>query len=333
MAATLAEIRARLQAQDNRTGNTGTGGMDKSIYAHWNIDEGQSCLIRFLPDADPKNTFFWQERAMIRLPFSGVKGGENKSVIVQVPCMEMWGETCPVLTEVRPWYKDKSLEPMASKYWKKRSYLMQGFVRENPMEKDETPENPIRRFIFTPQLFGVIKAALLDPELEEMPTHYEKGLDFRVSKTTKGGYGDYTTSKWARKESSLTQLEHEAINKFGLFNLADFMPKKPTDVEVKVIKEMFEASVDGQPFDMDRWGQYFKPAGMSNSAFNAVSDDDSVERTATVPAPASVTTKTVDTEQAAPWNPPAAAPAETVSKPSAQANDILAMIRNRQKSV
>lgn len=327
MGTTLAEIRARLQAQDNRGANNAGGGMDKSIYAHWNIEEGQSCLLRFLPDADPKNTFFWVERAMIKLPFSGVKGGENKNVLVQVPCMEMWGETCPVLTEVRPWYKDKSLEPMASKYWKKRSYIMQGFVRENPLEKDETPENPIRRFIFTPQLFGVIKAALLDPELEEMPTHYDRGLDFRVSKTKKGEWGDYTTSKWARKESALTQLEREAIDKFGLFNLADFMPKKPTDVEVKVIKEMFEASVDGQPYDLDRWGQYFKPSGMGSVGSSTVDEDPPVKTTVTVD-------KTVETAEAAPWKtePVAEASADATAKPSVQANDILAMIRNRQKT-
>jgi hypothetical protein len=327
MATSLAEIRARLQAQETRGGNN--NGADRSVYAHWNIEEGQSCLIRFLPDADAKNTFFWVERAMIRLPFSGVKGGENKNVIVQVPCMEMWGETCPVLTEVRPWYKDKSLEPMASKYWKKRSYLMQGFVRENPMEKDETPENPIRRFVFTPQLFGVIKAALLDPELEEMPTHYERGLDFRVTKTTKGGYGDYTTSKWARKESALTQLEREAIDKHGLFNLNDFMPKKPSAVEVNVIKEMFEASVDGQSFDMDRWGQYFKPAGMSSgSGAAAATDDDSTSAS----APAPVAVKATVTEEAAPWKAEPAASQPEPAKTSVQANDILAMIRNRQKT-
>jgi len=31
------------------------------------------------------------------------------------------------------------------------------------------------------------------------------------------------------------------------------------------MKEMFEASVDGEAFDMERWGQYFKPAGMGGS--------------------------------------------------------------------
>lgn len=329
--ATLAEIRARLQAQENKN-QGGAGGGDRVIYPHWNIEEGQSCLLRFLPDADPKNTFFWVERAMIKLPFPAVKGSvDKKPVNIQVPCMEMWGETCPVLTEVRPWFKDKSLEDQGRKYWKKRSYLMQGFVRENPIDKDETPENPIRRFVISPQLYTLIKAALLDPELEELPTHYDRGLDFRVAKSSKGGYADYNTSKWARKESPLTSVEREAIDRHGLFNLAEALPKKPIAAELKVIQEMFEASMDGQMYDLERWGQYYKPYGIGN-------DDESVAATAraartepAAPAPALAAESSADQ---APWDSAPAEPvtAPTATKPSAQATDILAMIRNRQKN-
>ena len=65
--ASLAEIRARLAASEGNKagGNQSTGG-DNSIYPHWNMEEGASANLRFLPDANPKNTFFWQERAMIR---------------------------------------------------------------------------------------------------------------------------------------------------------------------------------------------------------------------------------------------------------------------------
>ena len=241
--ASLAEIRARLQAAEGNKGGQSTGG-DNSIYPHWNMEEGQSTTLRFLPDANTKNTFFWQERAMIRLPFNGIKGEkDSKQVMVQVPCVEMWGDACPILAEVRTWFKDKSLEDMGRKYWKKRSYIFQGFVRENPLSEDKTPENPIRRFIIGPQIFATIKGALMDPELEELPTDYTHGLDFRMTKTTKGGYADYNTSKWARKESALTEAEQAAIAAHGLFTLADFLPNKPGAAELKVIKEMFEASV------------------------------------------------------------------------------------------
>ena len=335
MATSLAEIRAKLQAQENR----GTGGQsqgDNAIYAHWNIPEGSSAKIRFLPDANPKNDFFWVERLMIRLPFAGIKGqADSKPVVVQVPCVEMYGDACPILAEVRTWFKDPGLEEMGRKYWKKKSYLFQGFVRENPLADDKAPENPIRRFVISPQIFNLIKAALMDPELESMPTDYTAGLDFTVTKTSKGGYADYSTSKWSRKETALTAQEQGAIDSFGLYNLSDFLPKRPGEVELRVIKEMFEASVDGQAYDPDRWSQYFKPSGFQGKGGN-----DDTEITST-PAPVRAATPVAATPAAEdpPFEtdedepPVASAPVQTpAAKPSSQrAEDILAMIRNRAK--
>jgi len=325
--ASLAEIRARLQAAESNKGGQSSGG-DRAIYPHWNMEEGQSAVVRFLPDSNSKNTFFWVERAMIKLPFAGIKGEmDSKQTQVQVPCVEMWGDTCPILSEVRPWFKDKSLEDMGRKYWKKRSYIMQGFVRENPIGDDKTPENPIRRFIIGPQIFQIIKASLMDPDLEELPTDLLRGLDFRMTKTSKGGYADYSTSKWARKESALTDVEQAALEAHGLFDLAGFLPKKPSDVELRVMKEMFEASVDGQPYDLDRWGQYFRPAGVaapagSESESTAAKAPVAQSRPAAVPA-----------EEPAPWDDDEPAAAAPVAKPvsSQKAEDILAMIRSRQQ--
>lgn len=330
--ATLAEIRAKLQAQESRTGGNSTGG-DNAIYAHWNIAEGSTAKVRFLPDGNTKNSFFWAERLMIRLPFAGIKGqSDSKPVIVQVPCVEMYGDQCPVLAEVRGWFKDKSLEEMGRKYWKKKSYLFQGFVHESPLSDDKTPENPIRRFIISPQIFNIIKNALMDPEMENLPTDYQAGLDFTIKKTSKGGYADYSTSSWSRKESALTSAEQAAIDQFGLYNLTDFLPKKPTDVELKVIKEMFEASVDGEAFDMERWGQYFKPAGMGGSG----QATGSAPRAA-APAPAPKAAAPVADEEDAPFDTTPATPVAQESAPAAggdagnRAADIIAMIRKRQQ--
>jgi hypothetical protein len=263
---------------------------------------------------------------MIRLPFAGVKGqADSKPVVVQVPCMEMYGEACPVLAEVRPWFKDPSLEEMGRKYWKKKSYVFQGFVRENALSDDKTPANPIRRFTISPQIFNIIKAALMDPEMEELPTDFGRGLDFQIVKTSKGGYADYSTSKWSRKESALTAEEQAAIDEHGLFNLSDFLPKKPTEADLKVIKEMFEASVDGQPYDAERWGAYYKPYGLDTP--NAAPKADA-ETPATAPAAPAVVAEPVDEDD----TPAPTAPVTAPAAPSSQrAEDILAMIRNRQK--
>ena len=332
--ASLADIRARLQAAEGNKGGQGSqGGGDRSIYPHWNMEEGQSATLRFLPDGNSKNTFFWQERAMIRLPFNGIKGEmESKQVMVQVPCVEMWQEACPILAEVRTWFKDKSLEDMGRKYWKKRSYIFQGFVRENPLSDDKTPENPIRRFIIGPQIFTTIKGALMDPELEELPTDYLRGLDFRISKGAKGGFADYNGSKWARKETALTNVEAAAIEAHGLFNLGDFLPKKPSATELHVIKDMFEASVDGQAYDPDRWGQYYKPPGLNVGSGRAEVDEDA-PRAAARPAPAAARPAPVvaDTDDDVPFDTDPVESPKPATGGSARAEDILAMIRARQK--
>lgn len=325
--ASLAEIRAKLKEQENRTGgNTSTGGGDNAIYPFWNMKEGDQATIRFVPDGNPENTFFWTERLMIKLPFAGIKGEtDSRPVQVQVPCMEMYGESCPILNEVRGWFKDPTLEEMGRKYWKKRSYLFQGFVTDNPLADDTKPENPIRRFIIGPQIFQIIKAALMDPDMEELPTDYTSGVDFRLTKTSKGGYADYSTSNWARRERPLSDAEMKAVNDHGLFNLSDFLPKKPADVEIKILKEMFEASVDGEAYDPDRWSQYFRPAGLAartgdpNTA--ASPNATATSQSAPVSKPAPVV------EDDEPVSAPAAAPAAPAS---GGAQDILAMIRNRQ---
>jgi hypothetical protein len=326
--ATLAEIRAKLQASSQQNTGGSTGG-DNAIYPHWNMPEGSTTSVRFLPDADPNNTFFWIERAMIKLPFAGVKGETNsKPVTVQVPCMEMWGETCPVLTEVRPWFKDKSLEDMGRKYWKKKSYLFQGFVIDSKLQEDKTPENPIRRFIIGSQIFNIVKNALMDAEIEELPTDYVRGLDFKIAKTSKGGYADYSTSTWARRERALAEAEQAAIKQHGLFDLKAFLPKKPGEVELKVIAEMFAASVDGEAYDGDRWGQYFKPAGFGGSGQATGSASTAAPKAAPAAAP-------ID-EDDVPFERAAATPAKAVAseEPKAEGNgsrasDILAMIRSR----
>jgi len=325
--ATLAEIRAKLKEQELKGG--ATGGGDLTIYPFWNLKEGGESTVRFLPDGDSSNTFFWVERAVIKLEFAGIKGEtDNKKASVQVPCMEMYGESCPILNEVRPWFKDPNLEAMGRKYWKKRSYLFQGFVVEDGLKEDTLPENPVRRFIIGPQIFTLIKGALMDPEMEDLPTDVVNGVDFKLIKSSKGGYADYGTSKWSRRSRPLNEKEQAALKEHGLFNLKDFLPKKPTEVELKVIKEMFEASVDGEAFDMERWGQYYKPSGASartgdpmatgrNSDVAVVEDHDDEEEAPKVQPKAALKAVSKNTDES--------------KSTESRAGDILAMIRNRNK--
>jgi hypothetical protein len=93
------------------------------------------------------------------------------------------------------------------------------------------------------------------------------------------------------------------------------------------MKEMFEASVDGEAFDMERWGQYFKPAGMGGSGQATGSGASAPAKAVSAPAKAAQ-------EDEAPFDveaTKASAPAPTGgSEASSRAQDILAKIKARQ---
>lgn len=343
--ATLQEIRAKLAEQEKKTSGGGTVS-DNAIFPFWNIPEGTTSTLRFLPDSDENNTFFWVERAMIKLPFPGIKGAaDTKPTLVQVPCMEMFNEPCPVLAEVRTWFKDPALEDMGRKYWKKRSYIFQGFVVNSTLDEDTTPENPIRRFVINPSVFNIIRSALMNPDMEDLPTDLESGRDFKLTKTTKGQYADYSTSTWSFKARSLGESERSAMDQYGLHNLSDFMPKKPSAEELNIIQEMFKASVDGELYDPERFGQYYKPAGLNVGSNNRAPATPVATATTPVAETTPVATATPVATPVAPTVQPTPEPAKvevtetvtaTASEPATSqgskvsADDILSMIRSRQ---
>jgi hypothetical protein len=341
--ASLADIRAKLAAQENKNSNRASVS-DNAIYPFWNIPEGTTSTMRFLPDGDKSNTFFWVERAMIKLPFPGIKGqADTKPTLVQVPCMEMFNEPCSVLAEVRTWFKDSSLEDMGRKYWKKRSYIFQGFVVNSTLDEDTVPENPIRRFVINPSIYQIIRSALMNPDMEDLPTDIEKGRDFKLTKTQKGGYADYSTSTWSFKSRALSESEQGAIKQYGLYNLSDFMPKKPSQEDQNVIQEMFKASVDGELYDPERFGQYYKPAGLNTGSRATATTTSKPVQTAPIqptpvqteavvtPTPVQAEVKVAETVTASVSDAPATATAtSTKSQSKVSADDILSMIRSRQ---
>lgn len=308
--ASIEEVRAKLAQKEKKSESKFS---DNAVYPFWDMPEGESSIIRLLPDGNPDNDYCWVDRLMIRLPFQGIKGEHNKEIVVQVPCMEMYGETCPVLTAIRPWWKDNSLQDRARVYWKKKSYIMQCFVVKDGLGEETTPENPIRRLPVNPSVYGKIEAALMNPGMKDVPWDFTGGRDFILSKTSKGGYANYDTSSWDFNSRSLSKKEEAAIEQYGLWNLSEYLPQKPTAEGVDVIREMFEASKDNEPYD-PKWAKFFKPSGYNAGGTategtekvvaNAVNDDVAVDEP--------VVSRT------------ASAP---VSGPKASASDILAKIK------
>jgi hypothetical protein len=266
--AKLREAQQRSQTNQKRS----SGGGDKASFPFWDTPVGQSTTIRFLPDGDTENPFFWQERQVIKLPFDGVVGGEfptQKQVEVTVPCIDMFGMACPIIAATKHLWEEGKTDPgklqTARTYYKKRSFIFQGFVVNTPIVEEEAPENPIRRFVINKSIYDIVYASLLEPNFESLPTDLEGGRDFKITKTQKGEWANYGTSNWSYSTRSLNETERAAIQKFGLFNLKEALGAVPTEDGIAAIKAMFEDSYAGRPFDHASYGQYYRPYGSRDS--------------------------------------------------------------------
>lgn len=222
-------------------------------YPFWNIPDGMTSTVRFLPDGDPENTFFWVEQQVVKLPFPGSDKYPTKETVVTVPCMRMYNKFCPIQNEIKNWWNDPALESQARTYYRKCNYIFQGLVIKDQVGEKNTPDSPIRNFVLGPTLFKIIKSSLLDDDFENIPSDFKKGTNFNICKTRNGNFNDYSTSKWNRKESEITP-PCEALP-----HLKDLLPEEPTSEELHVIYEMFEASCSGELYNGEKWSKFFKP--------------------------------------------------------------------------
>lgn len=334
---TLAEMRARLREQEDKKGNGGGFQTDNASYPFWNIPMNSTATIRFLPDGDNNNSYFWVERQIIKMPFPGIKGGDtNKPITVSVPCLDMYGKKCPVQAETKDWWNDPTMVDMARTYYKKRTYLYQALVVSSPIKEEKVPENSIRRLVINKSIHDKIKASLMDPDIEDMPTDFENGLDFRLIKTQQGKYANYDTSSFARKTRALNEEEREAIEKHGLFDLKTFLPKEPDEKTVALIMELFESSVNNELFDAEKF-KAFRASGGSSSTAAAEADTD-VEESAPVAVKATVKSVAKPTdesdEEVVPTVTKLASRAEETpaDAPKKSPQDVLAMLKARKQA-
>lgn len=329
-------LRAKLLENQNKgrrdDGQKQSSG-DNASFPFWNAPKNTESTVRFLPDGNPDNMFFWEKREVIKLPFQGVVGGDyptDKRVEVTIPCVDMFGMSCPITAHIRPWWQDEAKKPLARVYYKKKSYLFQGFVVQSAFEEQNVPENPIRRLVLNPSLYEIVEQSLMNPEMEDLPIDYVNGRDFKIKKTEKGEYANYQTSTWSFRTRSLGEPELLAIEQHGLFKLKDYLGRVPDADEMEAIKAMFQESLDGKPFDMASFGKYYRPYGSrdgNNDADAVTQAARTAMATGAVAAPVQETVRETVAAPAATQVAEAAPADQTVGK--ASVNDILARIKDR----
>jgi hypothetical protein len=171
----------------------------------------------------------------------------------------------------------------------------------------------------------------MDADMEELPTDYTAGRDFKLKKTRKGEYANYSSSSWSTRARPLSEEELEAVNKYGLYELKDFLPNEPDEDGIEVIKQMFKASVEEELYDPELWGEYFRPFGMQapQGSSNSSSPKPKATEAKAAPKPKQQDTSDDDDGDDEPAPSPKAKSSKSESK--SDVNDALSSLRSRVK--
>lgn len=287
-----------------------------AVFPFSNLNIGDSVRIRFVDDGE-NNDVFWRERRTRVIPFNSVRQANGEIVAnkayVDVPAFNLkYNEI--LLSNMPANYLYKSEDDVIQKkiagfwdmgdegktlyyrYGRKKSYVFQGFVRSDGYEK-----NKLYRFMINEELFNLIKSSLSNEEIEAMPTDTERGLDFIINVTSKmaniGGkpqeVKDYSTSTWSRKETPLTAEERQSLLDNPPYVLKNFIFERPSVEQEQVMLEMFEASINDEPYDVVRWGKSYKP---NNVFFDADGNIRDVKNSTNKPSEVPTVTPTENTQ-------------------------------------
>lgn len=257
----MSKISARLKAMQEQFANEGTrseGSGGKRFYNFSKMDFDQSVTLRFLPDKNPDN------------PWGFLHEVWNHNLVVngrreQIACVAQHGKSCAICKQAGAFY-DAEDKAAGGKFYRKKSFLAQVLILDDPQNQEVDPENPIRLVNINPQIFGIIKEAFTSGELDNAePDAMKGGYNFIIKKTKGGmrpdGKGHFPTyvlgTKFQNKPTDLPDELIEIVEK-NLVDLSTIAPKEP---EQHVIESTLEAAL------ADHYGNSNKPAAGARPAF------------------------------------------------------------------
>lgn len=238
---TLDSLKAAFGGENKEGGNR--ENFTNNYYPFWNMKTGQKAVIRFLPDKDDTNPRgFLVEKVFHNLTINGQKK--------TVPCLSMYGEECPICKVSQEYYKAKD-DANGKKYWRKKQYIAQALVVEDPLPADqetgETHAGKVRYFALGYQIYNIIKEAFAseDEPLEAVPYSFNDGYDFIIKKSEKGGYADYSVgTKFLSRQRGLDEDEFTVVEE-GMIDLHTLLPKNPG---VEKVQAMLNADLTGEDY-------------------------------------------------------------------------------------
>lgn len=243
---TIAELRAQMQAaKDKKESNKGKtfNNKDNDIYPFWQMKIGEIARVRLLPDLNQDNpNSFFVDKLEHKI---SINGKDRK-----IPCVEMYGEKCPICELSRAYYKSEGKKSENGKYYyRSKISLVRVLVLEDPLPPDsetgEKFEGKVKNTQFAYQLMDKINEQILDDSedglnLVSMPWDIENGYNFTIKKTPQGEYGNYSTgSTFSSRQSP---IDPKYLDSLELIDLATLLPTNPG---VDAVQQLLEAHLTG----------------------------------------------------------------------------------------
>ena len=233
---------AALKAQFTKpSGNSEGGSSNNNYYPFWEMQVGQSSVIRFLPDKNENNPLgFLIKKMYHEFPINGEKK--------KIACLKQYDPNaeCPICKASQQYYKSEGKESVnGKKYYRKVQYVGHALIIEDPLpanaETGETYKNTTKYVNIGPKIYESIHDAWGSGEFEESPDDYKEGTNFIIKKTQSGDWADYSRSKFQNKPSSLDD-DTIAIVEAAAVDLSTLLPANPGFEKVEA---MFKAALNG----------------------------------------------------------------------------------------
>lgn len=237
MSKKLEALKALFKKEKEKKGD-GAGRKRGDIYPFWQMDIDKKAVVRILPDKNPENPYmFYVDKLEHTLSINGKDE--------RIPCLQMYGEKCPVCDLSRQYYKAEGKQSVNGKYyWRSKTSLIRVLVVEDPLPPDEETgekaEGKVFNTQFGYQLMEKIKEEIGSDDMADDPWDMDVGYNFEIKKTAQGTHGTYAIgSRFARRPSAIDPEIAETIE------LVDLETLLPTNPGYDAVKRKLEAHLNG----------------------------------------------------------------------------------------
>lgn len=252
------ELKNRLKKAQEEAANGGGNKLRKNnnIYPFWNMNLNESARMRLIPDANEENpNLFYVEYKEHTLSISGKDR--------KIPCLQNYGEKCPICELSAAHYKAEGKESVKGKYfWRDLITYLRALIIEDPLPPDEETKEKavgkvkVQRFSFSlmKRLNEQIANDLGD---DDNPFDLDKGFDFIVKSMPQAGSKHVNWligSGFARNSTSVPEEYRKNIE---LVDLKTLIPANPG---LEKVQRMLEAHLSGEDYNDG------KPTGESNES-------------------------------------------------------------------